>query len=197
MSTALNDIHRIAIIRGVKPLEAVAVTDAFYQSGFMAIEVPLNSPDPLESIAKMAEQFGDKMLIGAGTVLTVKQVRQVADAGGKVIVSPNANADVIAETKRLGLISLPGIMTANECFAALDHGADGLKLFPANVVGVDGLKAYKAVLPSDTLIFAVGGITANNAKTWMDAGAAGVGIGSTCYKPGMAPEQVGELASKY
>ena len=143
-------VKQIAIIRGVEPDQAVEVTRVFGASGFDVVEVPLNSPQPLESIRRMAEAFGDVLQIGAGTVLTVKDVNDVAEAGGKLIVSPNTNPEVIRETKRLGLMSVPGVMTPTECFAALDAGADALKLFNAGTVGPHTLKAYRAVLPKDT-----------------------------------------------
>ncbi len=197
MTKLLNNIHHIAIIRGVRPEEAVEITAAFYESGFRAIEVPLNSPDPLESIRRMVDHFGDKMLIGAGTVLTAEEVGQIADVGGRLIVSPNTNANVIAATKRLGLVSIPGVMTPTECFSALEQGVDALKLFPAHFLGLDALSSYRAVLPPETLIYAVGGINADNAQAWLDAGAAGVGIGSCCYKPRMLPAQVSTLAAEY
>ncbi len=197
MTHTLENIQHIAIIRGVEPDQAVEVTQAFYDGGFRAIEVPLNSPDPLQSIRRMVDQFADRMLIGAGTVMTAEQARQVADAGGRLIVSPNTNEKVITETQKLGLISLPGVMTPTECFAALDHGADGLKLFPANVLGIDAIKAYRLVLPSQTPIYAVGGIGDQNAAAWLEAGAAGVGVGSCCYKPGMSPAQITTAAKRF
>lgn len=190
-------IKQIAIIRGVTPEDAVEVTGAFFESGFDVVEVPLNSPRPLESIELMAQAFGDKLTIGAGTVLTVEDVQAVADAGGKIIVSPNTNAAVIAETKRLGLISAPGVLTPTECFAALDAGADALKLFNAGTVGPQTIKAYRAVLPKDLPIYAVGGVTIDNARAWVEAGASGYGLGTNVYQPGMSIAEIKQLASAF
>lgn len=197
MKHSREKVEQIAIIRGVEPGEAVEVTGAFFESGFDVVEVPLNSPDPLESIRRMAQAFGEKLLIGAGTVLTVHDVRDVADAGGKLIVSPNTNAAVIAETKRLGLRSVPGVLTPTECFVALDLGADALKLFNAGTVGPETLRAYRAVLPRDTVVYAVGGVTLENAREWVEAGAAGYGLGSNVYKPGMTIEAIKDRAAAF
>lgn len=197
MNQAAKHVKQVAIIRGVDPGEAVAVTQAFYESGFDVVEVPLNSPRPLESIRRMADAFGDKMLIGAGTVLSAQDVRGVADAGGRIIVSPNTNAKVIAETRRLGLMSVPGVLTPSECFTALDCGADALKLFPASTVGVKSLKAYLVVLPPGTEVYAVGGVTLDNARQWIDAGAVGYGLGANVYKPGMALDEIKQRAASF
>ena len=190
-------IRQIAIIRGVEPEQAVEVTRVFGESGFDVVEVPLNSPKPLESIRRMAEAFGDELLIGAGTVLTVKDVNDVAEAGGKLIVSPNTNPEVIRETKRLGLMSVPGVMTPTECFAALDAGADALKLFNAGTVGPDTLKAYRAVLPKGTQVYAVGGVTLDNAKQWIEAGADGYGLGTNVYQAGMSLDEIKQRACAF
>lgn len=163
MYNTLDDIHHIAIVRGVDSETATEVAEAFYENGFRAIEVPLNSPNALESIRRMVDRFGDKMLVGAGTVVSIEQVQQVADCGGRLIVSPNTNGLVIVEAKKLGLISMPGAMTPTECFAGLNYGADALKLFPASVLGTETLVAYKAVLPLNTKVFAMGGIAPDNA----------------------------------
>ena len=197
MAKTLERTRQIAIIRGVDPDDAVAVTQAFGDAGFDAVEVPLNSPRPLDSIRRMAECFADKLLIGAGTVLTIKDVQDVADAGGRLVVSPNTNPGVIAETKRLGLISVPGVMTPTECFTALEAGADALKLFNAGTVGPQTLKAYRAVLPKATPVFAVGGVTVENAMQWIDAGATGYGLGSNVFKPGMPIEEIRERAAAF
>lgn len=175
----------IAILRGITPAEAVPICECLIEAGITRIEVPLNSPHPITSIAAMAKAFGHHAQIGAGTVLTVNDVHDVSDAGGRLIVSPNCDTDVIRASKALGLQSWPGVMTPTECFAALKAGADGLKIFPASLVGPDGLKAIRAVLPVDCQVYAVGGAGASNFGLWVKAGANGFGIGTALYTPGL------------
>lgn len=186
----------IAILRGITPPEALSVTSALLDAGIDRIEVPLNSPDAMTSIARMQTEFGDRALIGAGTVLTVQDVQRVADAGGRLIVSPNADTDVIRATKAAGLQSFPGVFTATECFASLKAGADGLKIFPAFKLGADGLAALKAVLPPEAPVYAVGGVGPADFATWQKAGAAGFGIGTALYKPGRSAEDVAARAAE-
>ncbi len=184
----------IAILRGLTPGEALPVASALIDAGITQIEVPLNSPDPLESIKLMVQEFQGAAVFGAGTVLTVEQVEQVAQSGASLVVSPNCNPDVIRASKSRGLISYPGVLTPSECFAALGAGADGLKIFPAFQMGTDGLKAIRAVLPKQTRIFMVGGVGADNFADWMNAGANGFGIGSALYAPGTSAADVGKSA---
>jgi len=180
----------IGILRGIKPAEVEAVCDVIFSAGISKIEVPLNSPEPFESISKLARRFGKDALVGAGTVLSVENVHDVHSAGGVLVVSPNCNTEVIRATKAKGMLSYPGVFTATECFSALSAGADGLKFFPASVLGIDGFKALTAVLPTDIATYGVSGIGADEFASWRDAGITGFGIGSNLYKPGLEIEQV-------
>lgn len=193
---AVRQLPLIAILRGLTPAEAPGVGDAIVESGFRLLEVPLNSPQPLDSIALMRERFPHAM-VGAGTVLTAQQVRDVHAVGGVLVVSPNFDAEVVAETVRLGMISLPGVATPSEAFAALAAGASGLKLFPAEAASPAVVKAWLAVLPKGTPLMPVGGITPANMTEWREAGATGFGIGSALYKPGKTAEAVRDDALKF
>ena len=174
----------IAILRGITPAECSDVCNVLISSGIDKIEVPLNSPDPFESISIMVKLYGQDATIGAGTVLQVDQVRQLYYLGAAMVVSPDCNTDVITTTKDFGMASYPGCFTASECFSAIRAGADGLKLFPSFVLGTKGLSALLAVLPDEIPVFVVGGVDASNFADWRKAGALGFGIGTALYAPG-------------
>ena len=197
LSAFIEPLPLIAILRGIQPEEALEVGRALADSGFRIIEVPMNSPRPLESIALLARELGDDCLIGAGTVTTPEQGREVAGSGGRIIVMPHGDQAVIRAAKSAGLYCTPGIATPTEGFAALAAGADGLKLFPAEMIGAAGLKAMRAVFPPDTLFFPVGGITPETMADFTAAGAAGFGLGSALYGPGMSAAQVAAKALAY
>ena len=190
---ALQACPLVAILRGLRPDEAQAIGSALVSTGWKLIEVPLNSPDPLASIGTLARCFPDAV-VGAGTVLDPRQVRQVHQAGGRLVVAPNFNEAVVREAVGLGMACLPGVLTATEAFAALEAGATGLKLFPAEMIPPAAVKALRAVLPARTLLLPVGGITPGNIPAYRDAGASGFGIGSALFKPGMAAAEVKERA---
>ncbi len=193
----LSECPLVAIIRGVTPGEVEAVGDALYAAGIRIIEVPLNSPDPFESIGRLAKRLGDRALIGAGTVLQVGQVQKVRDAGGQLIVSPSTYAPVIEATVAAGMVSSPGFFTPSEAFEALRAGARGLKLFPAEAASPAVVKAQRAVLPRDVPIIVVGGVTPANMKPYLDAGADGFGLGSGLYAPGRSLDEVATAARAY
>jgi 2-dehydro-3-deoxyphosphogalactonate aldolase len=184
----------IAILRGLEPARAVETATAVVDAGIEWIEVPLNSPDPLRTIAAMQEVLGDRAHIGAGTVLSPEEVRAVAATGATFVVSPNCDSRVIARTKELGLGSYPGVFTPTECFAALAAGADALKIFPAALMGTAGLKAVRAVLPPATPVYAVGGVGPSDFAAWTAAGADGFGLGSSLFHPAWPVERVAEQA---
>ncbi|MGR3562932.1 MAG: 2-dehydro-3-deoxy-6-phosphogalactonate aldolase [Heliomarina sp.] len=186
----------IAILRGVTPSEVEQIGEALITAGITQIEVPLNSPDPLDSIARLAQAFGKEARIGAGTVLDPAQVLGVAKAGGRLIVSPDTNAAVIGEAKRQGMISCPGAMTPSECFNALRAGADAIKLFPGSLIGPPGLAAIRAVLPPETKVLAVGGATPETFSDWAEAGISGFGVGTALYRPGDTVAEVAENAAR-
>jgi 2-dehydro-3-deoxyphosphogalactonate aldolase len=193
----LRECPLIAIIRGVTPGDAQATGEALFEGGIRIIEVPLNSPDPLRSIETIAKAFGERALVGAGTVLDPADVPRVRDAGGRIIVSPDTNIEVVAAAAAAGLVSCPGYFTPSEAFAALRAGAHGLKLFPAEGASPSVLKAQKAVLPKDVPVMVVGGVKPDNMRPWLDAGAAGFGLGSGLYKPGQSAAETAEKARAY
>jgi 2-dehydro-3-deoxyphosphogalactonate aldolase len=193
----LGECPLIAIIRGVTPDEAVAIGEAIYEAGIRIVEVPLNSPCPIDSIHKLAERFGQSMLVGAGTVLEPAQVGAVQVAGGRLIVAPNADAGVIAAAAAAEMVSLPGYFTPTEAFAALRAGATGLKLFPAEGASPAVLKAQRAVIPPEVPVLIVGGVKPGNLQPWLDAGADGFGLGGGLYQPGQSAQETAVKARAY
>ena len=180
----------IAILRGIQPFEAVSIAGVILEAGIDKIEVPLNSPNPFDSIRAIAKKYGNQALIGAGTVLTVAQVKQVRAAGGQLVVSPNCDPNVIRATIAEGMQSWPGVFTPSEALTALKAGATGLKLFPGDMAGPNGLKAMRAILPIGTKVYAVGGTAPDNFSQWVEASANGFGLGTAIYKPGDTAETV-------
>ncbi len=193
----LVDLPLIAILRGVEPGEVVGIGQVLVEAGFRALEVPLNSPRPLDSIRALAETFGDDILLGAGTVLDVADVARVAEAGGRLVVTPHGDRAIIEATKRQGLLSVPGVATPTEAFAALAAGADALKLFPAEALAPAVVKAWRAVLPRQLWLIPVGGIGPGSLGPYLAAGADGFGIGSALYKPGLGAAEVGARARRF
>ena len=196
MSDILADLPLVAILRGVTPARVEGVAQALFDAGIRAIEVPLNSPEPFKSIERLAKQFGDRCLTGAGTVLDVANVDRVADAGGKLLVTPNTNPAVITHGVAKGMTVMPGFYTPSEGFAAIAAGAKTLKLFPASTGGIDHLKAMLAVLPKAVPVYAVGGVGAGNMSEWKKAGAAGFGLGSDLFKPDFTDAEIAARAAK-
>ena len=195
---AMDAFPLVAILRGVRPEEVEAIGDALVDGGFRLIEVPLNSPEPFESIERLAKRFsGGSVLVGAGTVLDASQVAGVEDVGGQLIISPNFDAEVVAEAARRRLVSIPGIATPSEAFAAVKAGASALKLFPAEGASPTVLKAMRAVLPKDLRVLPVGGIDPDKCEPWLRAGASGFGLGSALYKPGMSASDVRSRADAF
>jgi 2-dehydro-3-deoxyphosphogalactonate aldolase len=194
LSNWLARCDLVAILRGVRPDEVVAIGEALEAEGIAIVEVPLNSPEPVESIRRLAAHFGDRLLLGAGTVMSAAQVVTVADAGGRLVVMPHAAEAVVRSAKAHGMIAVPGFFTPTEAFAMLASGADALKLFPAEGASPAVLKGMRAVLPAGTAVLPVGGVDAGNIGAWRAAGAAGFGIGSAIYKPGDTPETVAAKA---
>ena len=193
----LAECPLVAIIRGVTPDEVVAIGEALYEAGFRIIEVPLNSPDPLISIERLATRLGQDAVIGAGTVLLTAQVRNVADAGGRLIVSPSTDQAVIRSAVEAGLVACPGFFTPTEAFSALAAGAQALKLFPAEGANPAVVKAQRAVLPRSTPLLVVGGVTPESMEPWLTAGADGFGLGSALYQPGLSATEVGARARAF
>jgi len=193
----LDECPLVAIIRGVTPADAEAIGEAISEAGIRIIEVPLNSPDPLVSIERLAKKFGDSLLVGAGTVLTPEQVGQVRDAGGQLIVSPDTNTGVVRASVEAGLVSSPGFFTPSEAFAAIHAGAHALKLFPAEAASPAVLKGQLAVIPKDVPVMVVGGVRPDNMRPWLDAGAAGFGLGSGLYKAGQSAAETLDKARAY
>lgn len=193
---ALQHLPLVAILRGIRPEEAVPVGQALWDSGWRLMEVPLNSPEPLQSIRLMSQAF-PQALVGAGTVLSPHQVREVRSAGGRLIVSPHFDAAVVSEALKLDMVCLPGVLTPSEAFGALQLGASGIKLFPAELVSPAVLKALRAVLPPQAVVLPVGGIQPEHMAAYRQAGASGFGIGSAVYRPGQPAAEVAQQAQRF
>jgi 2-dehydro-3-deoxyphosphogalactonate aldolase len=193
----LQPLPFCAVLRGITPQEIPAVADVLLDAGFRILEVPLNSPQPFDSIRLLAERCGGRALVGAGTVLAVDDVTRVRDAGGALIVMPHGDVAVVRQARRLGMTAIPGVATRTEAFAALDAGADALKMFPADALPASALRAWRAVLPKDTLVLAVGGMKPDTLAPYWAAGANGFGTGSNLYAPGAATATVRDAAARY
>jgi len=196
LSSWLTPLPLIAVLRGITPAEIDSIGDALVGEGFRILEVPLNSPQPFDSIARLAQRYSE-CLVGAGTVLDAGDIERVAAAGGKLIVMPHGDTRIVREAKRQGLVCIPGVATPTEAFAALEAGADGLKMFPAEQLAPAALKAWRAVLPKQTLVFPVGGMRPDNLTAWWQNGASGFGTGSNLYQPGAAPDEVRKIAAAF
>jgi 2-dehydro-3-deoxyphosphogalactonate aldolase len=194
---AIATMPIVAILRGIKPDEAISIAQAIFAAGVRIIEVPLNSPDPYVSIAQLAAHFGDRAIIGAGTVLTTADVARCKDAGAQIIVSPNVNPDVVRATVAAGMISAPGCMTPTEAFSALDAGAHAVKLFPGELIPAAAVKAMRAVLPKEAIILVVGGVSTDLINSYRAAGANGFGIGSAIYRAGVNAQEAGMNAKAF
>jgi 2-dehydro-3-deoxyphosphogalactonate aldolase len=197
LTRAMAELPLVAILRGLRPAEAVAIGAALVEAGFRILEVPLNSPDPFVSIRALADRFGNEALVGAGTVIEPADVARLHQAGGRMVVTPHTDARVIEAAKATGMACLPGVATPSEAFAALRAGADALKLFPAETLGAPSLKAWRAVLPPAVALLPVGGITPGSMAAWRTAGAAGFGLGSALYRPGDTPAKVAAAATQF
>jgi len=197
LERSLQELPLVAILRGVEPDEVLDITQVLFNTGFRCIEVPLNSPDPLESIRRLAEDFGEQVLVGAGTVLDAGSVDAVAEAGGALIVTPHFDATLVQRATARGLCCVPGVATPSEAFAALAAGAHALKMFPAEMLPPPVVKAWTAVLPDGVRLLPVGGITPQRMASYLAAGAGGFGLGSALYKPGMGPADVASSAQEF
>src|SRR3954454_12186612 len=193
----LDECPLVGIVRGLTPDEAEAIGEAITEGGIRIIEVPLNSPDPLDSIERLAKRFGERVLVGAGTVLNADDVARVGDAGGRIIVAPDTNVEVISAATAAGLVASPGYFTPSEAFAAIRAGATALKLFPAEAASPAVLKAQLAVIPKHVPILAVGGVKPDTMRPWLDAGASGFGLGGGLYQPGQSPAETLAKARAY
>lgn len=190
----LSDLPLIAILRGITPVDAEGAVDMLETAGWRVVEVPLNSPGALETLQRMVQRAGDRLLIGAGTVLSIAEVDAIAGAGAKLMVAPNCVPDVIRAAKAKGLVTAPGVATPTESFTALHAGADALKMFPGELLPPSAVKAWRAVLPPQTLLLPVGGVTPDNIAAYVKAGASGFGIGTAVYQPGMTMPQMAARA---
>lgn len=200
-ATSLRDwlaqMPLVAILRGVRPVEAVAIGSRLVAAGFRLIEVPMNSPEPLRSIALLTREFGEQVMVGAGTVTRTEEVAAVREAGGRLIVMPHASVDVVSAARAAGLLSVPGFFTPSEALEVLAAGADGVKLFPAGQYGPRGLAALRAVLPEEALVVPVGGVGCDDLGAYWAAGAAGFGLGSALYTAGADADEVGRRARRF